>query len=100
MTEHILDKQSEKQTTKPPTMWNVIFHNDDYTSFELVIYALVTIFGKTVEQAELIAHAIHVQQKGIAGTYAKDVAETKQQQVLELARLDESPLMVTLEPNA
>ena len=95
MSELILDK--EKQKVKPPSMWNVIFHNDDFSSFELVIVVMMEIFNKTSEQAQRFALEVHEKGKGVAGTYPKDIAETKQTLAMETAQLNDMPLMITLE---
>ena len=43
---NLLEKQKEEQKVKPPIMWNVVFHNDDFTTFEFVIACLMYFFNK------------------------------------------------------
>jgi ATP-dependent Clp protease adaptor protein ClpS len=93
----LLDKQTNKQAIKPPSVWNVVFINDDFTPMDFVMYCCMTIFGKTEEQAYQLTMAVHESGKGIAGQYPRDIAETKQQMCLELARLNEHPFQVRLE---
>jgi ATP-dependent Clp protease adapter protein ClpS len=42
--------------------------------------------------------AVHIQAKGIAGTYTFEVAEQKQCEVLLMAKIEEHPLRVEVEP--
>lgn len=94
-----IDKQKEaiKKAVKPPAMYNVLFLNDDYTTFEFVMACLQHIFGKTEEQAYLITQQIHNAGKGVVGQYTKDIALTKQQMALDFAQSMEYPLQVIIE---
>jgi ATP-dependent Clp protease adaptor protein ClpS len=82
---------------KIPNMYNVIFYNDEVTPFELVISALTSIFYKTHEQAVAITNSVHMNGKGIAGTYTKEVAEEKVYETIDFARSYGYPLVVTAE---
>jgi len=95
----IIDKQVDntKQAVKPPSICNVIFVNDDFTTFEFVMSCLIQIFGKTEEQSFVITDQIHVQGRGIVGQYTRDIALTKQQMVLDYAKSMEFPLQVVVE---
>lgn len=90
-------KDVEKQAVKPPKMWSVIILNDDFTSFDIVIFCLVEYFGKTEEEAERIAMKVHNEGKGVIGVYTKEIAETKQTMAMDFARDYESPLQLVLE---
>lgn len=91
----VLERQKEK-LSEPP-MYKVVMHNDDYTPFEFVISVLVDIFRMSEEKATNIAVQIHHQGKGICGVFAKDIAEFKQQKVMDRARAEEHPLQCTIE---
>lgn len=93
----LLDKQTIKQAIKPPKMWNVIFVNDDFTTFEFVMTCLMSIFNKTEEQAFSLTKAVHDSGKAIVGQYPKDIAETKQEMCIDFARANEYPLQVVIE---
>lgn len=92
-----IEKEAIKQEIKPPRMWNVIFLNDDYTTFDFVIAILVKVFQKGMEDAERIATEIHQKGRGVVGQYTFDVASTKQAMALEYAKHFEQPLQVLLE---
>lgn len=90
-------KDIEKQAVKPPKMWSVIILNDDFTSFDIVIFCLVKFFGKTEEEAERIAIKVHNEGNGLIGVYSKEIAETKQTMAMNFARYHKSPLQMVLE---
>ena len=81
-----------KLKTKKPSMYNVILLNDDYTPMEFVIYVLQSIFKKNYEDAKKIMLLIHNEGKGICGVFPLDIAETKANQVVEFARINQHPL--------
>lgn len=86
-----------KQKVKKPPMYKVLLHNDDYTTMEFVILVLVTIFGKGWEEAQRIMMAVHQQGIGIAGVYTYEIAESKVNKTIDLARENEFPLMCSME---
>ncbi len=79
--------------------WSVVFYNDDYTSKWFVVMVLQQFFHMSETSATALMMAIHKKGKGIAGTYSRDIAETKADQVMRLAREYEMPLLVTAEPD-
>src|ERR1700741_2241170 len=83
--------------TKRPSMWNIVFYNDDYTSMDFVVFVLTKIFHRSTEDALALTLAVHTQGKGIAGTYTFEVAEQKQCEVLLMAKIEEHPLRVEVE---
>ena len=78
----------------------VVFYNDDYTSKWFVVQVLQQFFHMSETSATALMMAIHSKGKGIAGTYSRDIAETKADQVMRFAREYEMPLLVTAEPDA
>lgn len=93
-----LTRPRTRTRLKPPTMWQVILHNDDFTTQEFVVWLLRTVFHKPEAEAVRIMFSVHRQGKGVAGIYTRDVAETKQAQAKRLAEGQEFPLLCTLEP--
>jgi len=81
-----------KNKVKTPNMYAVILINDDYTPMEFVIYVLQTIFKKDYEEAKDIMLKVHNQGKGICGVFPLDIAESKANQVVEFARINQHPL--------
>ena len=82
----------EKSKLKKPEMYAVVMLNDDYTPMEFVIYVLQSVFKKNYEDAKKIMLLIHNQGKGICGVFPLDIAETKANQVVEFARINQHPL--------
>jgi len=93
-----IDKEVESELAlDKPSMYKVILHNDDYTTMEFVVMILSDIFHKSIAQAEKIMWDIHQKGKGICGVYTYEIAQTKVEQVLELAKDNEFPLLATME---
>ena len=91
------EKESQKEKLEPPKNYHVFILNDDYSTFEMVIAILMRYFGHTAARAERTARDVHTKGKGLAGTYPKDIAETKAAIVAEIASQEEMPLRATVE---
>ena len=91
----LLEKDEVK--AKRPSMWNIVFYNDDYTSMEFVIFVLTRVFHRSTEDALALTFAVHTEGKGIAGSYTFEVAAQKQCEVLLMAKIEEHPLRVEVE---
>jgi len=91
----LLEKNEVK--TRRPSLWNIVFYNDDYTSMDFVVFVLAKVFHRSTEDALALTFAVHTQGKGIAGTYTFEVAQEKQSEVLLMAKIEEHPLRVEVE---
>ena len=91
----VLEKPEIK--TAKPRLFNVILHNDDYTTMEFVVQVLETIFLKPSPDAFRIMMQVHLQGRGVCGAYQYEIAETKVDAVHELAREKGYPLRATVE---
>jgi len=83
-----------------PQLFKVLLHNDDYTSMDFVVEVLMGIFHKTQPQAEQIMFQIHEKGKAICGVYTYEIAQMKVEQVRQLAKQNEFPLLATMEEDA
>ena len=81
-----------------PGMWKVLLHNDDYTTQEFVEGVLIAVFNHDSETARRIMLHVHMHGVGVAGIYPHEIAETKAEKTMALAREAEFPLLCTLEP--
>lgn len=82
---------------KEPSLYDVVMHNDDVTTMDFVVMVLQRVFRKTEADAEVIMLRIHNEGSAIVGTYFKDVAESKAQYTMTLARQNGFPLKLTVE---
>ncbi|MFO1242647.1 MAG: ATP-dependent Clp protease adapter ClpS [Rickettsiales bacterium] len=84
------------KTARPP-FFKVVMLNDDFTPMEFVVEVLKTIFRHAHEDAVAIMVQIHQKGAGVCGVFTRDVAETKAEIVIGLARQNEYPLQCVLE---
>ena len=80
-----------------PPRFKVLLHNDDFTPMEFVVSVLEKVFGKSPAAATQIMLQIHRGGLGVAGVYAREVAETKVATVHSLAEDRGFPLRAGLE---
>jgi ATP-dependent Clp protease adaptor protein ClpS len=64
---------------------------------EFVVHVLTTIFQKSPAEAYQVMMQVHVNGRGIAGVYPWEVAETKADAVVALARDHGFPLQAVTE---
>ncbi|MFZ4761912.1 MAG: ATP-dependent Clp protease adapter ClpS [Alphaproteobacteria bacterium] len=83
--------------TRKPSMYRVLMLNDDYTPMDFVVYVLEKFFHKNREEATDIMLNIHQHGIGICGIFTYEVAETKVNQVMDMARKNQHPLQCTME---
>jgi ATP-dependent Clp protease adaptor protein ClpS len=91
--------EAEKVRAKPPPMFKVMLLNDDYTPMDFVVVVLQTVFAMTREQATQVMLKVHRDGMGVCGVYTREVAATKVEQVIELAKSHQHPLQCTMEEN-
>jgi ATP-dependent Clp protease adaptor protein ClpS len=88
----------ERASVSRSRPWNVIMHNDDFTTMEFVIYALKRFFNKDEDTAVHLTLEIHKKGSTVVGTFTRDVAETKVDIVMQCAKENGHPLRLTAEP--
>jgi ATP-dependent Clp protease adaptor protein ClpS len=87
-----------EKKTKRPRLYKVLLHNDHYTTMEFVVLILKEVFHKSESDSVTIMLHVHRSGVGVAGVYSREIAETRQQKAMALAREAEYPLLVTVEP--
>ena len=90
-------KERIRTEKKEPTHYKVLLLNDDYTTMEFVVHVLETVFQKSPAEAYQIMMHVHVQGRGLAGVYPWEVAETKAETVISMARDAGFPLKAITE---
>lgn len=86
-----------QQKVKRPSFYKVILLNDDYTPMDFVVSVLEMIFRKSHEDAVNLMLVVHSKGAAVCGAYTRDVAETKVDQVIEYARINDYPLQCVME---
>lgn len=86
-----------KAETKRPPFFKVVLLNDDYTPMEFVVQVLKEVFHKMHEEAVGIMLEVHHRGAGTCGVFTRDVAETKAETVVTVARRHEYPLQCVVE---
>jgi ATP-dependent Clp protease adaptor protein ClpS len=87
----------EKTRLKPPPLFKVMLLNDDYTPMDFVVVVLQTVFAMSREKATQVMLQVHREGMGVCGTYTREVAAAKVDQVLSIARKHQHPLQCTME---
>jgi ATP-dependent Clp protease adaptor protein ClpS len=93
----VKERQHEQTREKEPTLYHVVLLNDDYTPMMFVVDVLEDIFQKPPAEAYRIMMQVHVNGRGIAGSYQWEIAETKADRVAAIARDAGFPLKATVE---
>jgi len=88
------DTVKEKDRVAYPSMYDVIFLNDDYTPMDFVIHILMSLFGHDELTAQNVTHRIHDNGQGVAGSYFLEIAEQKASEATLMSRQNEFPLQI------
>ncbi|GIU81642.1 MAG: ATP-dependent Clp protease adaptor ClpS [Acidobacteria bacterium] len=91
-------RTKKKTKLQKPKLFKVVLHNDDYTTMDFVVFILESIFLHSRTDAVRIMLKVHQEGKGIAGVYPYEIAVTKAEKTMSLARSREFPLLCTVEP--
>jgi ATP-dependent Clp protease adaptor protein ClpS len=92
----VLERRTQR--TRPPSMFQVVMLNDDYTPMEFVVMVIQEFFSKDHESATQIMLKIHLDGRGVCGVYSRDIAATKVDQVMDAANKAGHPLQCVSEP--
>ncbi|MDP0563550.1 MAG: ATP-dependent Clp protease adapter ClpS [Candidatus Endonucleobacter sp. (ex Gigantidas childressi)] len=87
----------DKTKLIPPSMYQVLLLNDDFTPMDFVVDILERFFDMPTEKAAQIMLTVHTEGKASCGIFSKDVAETKAQQVNQYSRSNQHPLLCKTE---
>ena len=89
--------EAEKAKVKPPPLYKVMLLNDDYTPMDFVVVVLQTVFAMSREKATQVMLQVHREGMGVCGTFTREVASAKVEQVRNIARKHQHPLQCTME---
>lgn len=91
-------RERQKNNLKEPRRYKVIIHNDDFTTMEFVVEVLKTVFYLSNEKAEELMLQVHHANKAVVGIYTYDIAMSKANKAINMAREKGFPLRLTVEP--
>jgi ATP-dependent Clp protease adaptor protein ClpS len=90
-------KERSQEKTQEPSFYNVVLLNDDYTPMQFVVDVLESVFQRSPAESYRIMMQVHMNGRGVAGSYPWEVAETKVDMLMSLAREAGHPLQATIE---
>ena len=90
-------KERTKDRIKEPRLYKVIMHNDDFTTMEFVVEILIGIFHKDQLTAETLMLDVHKKGFAVIGRFPYDIAVSKTNKAMALAREKGYPFKMTVE---
>ena len=90
-------REKTKVNIREPKHYQVIMHNDDFTSMDFVVDILKAIFHKEEAEAERLMLMVHEKGQAVVGVYPYDIAVTKVQAATARAREEGFPFRMTVE---
>jgi ATP-dependent Clp protease adaptor protein ClpS len=87
------------ESIKEPSMFKVIYLNDNQTTMEFVIESLIEFFDYNTETAVKITEDIHVGGQATVAVLPFEIAEQKGHEVLHSARSQNYPLQIEIRPD-
>lgn len=91
-------KERDDVRTGKPRKFTVVLHNDDFTTMEFVVKVLTDVFYKPRTEAYTIMRAVHEQGEGRVGAYPYDLAKSRCDRAVAMAREEGFPLRLSVEP--
>lgn len=90
-------QEKTKTRVREPRRYHVVMHNDDFTPMDFVVLLLEQIFHKEEPEAVRLMYMVHRSGKAVVGTYSYDIAVTKVQAGMSMARAQGFPFRLTVE---
>lgn len=94
----VITRTKPQKKVQRPRLFRVLLHNDDYTTREFVVHVLSAIFHRSEGESVRIMLHVHHTGVGVAGLYTREIAETKLAETERMAREQEFPLRLSMEP--
>jgi ATP-dependent Clp protease adapter protein ClpS len=97
MTTDTIEEVKTATKVALPREYNVIYLNDEKTSFEFVIESLIGFMNHDHDSAEQKAYEIHTEGSAVVLTCSREIGEQKVFEVITAAKKYSYPLDVKLE---
>ena len=91
-------RERQRTDLREPRRYKVIIYNDDFTTMEFVVMILKQVFFKSEEEAQTLMLQVHHSDKAVVGIYSYDIAVSKARKATTMAREQNYPLRLTVEP--
>lgn len=88
------------ESIKEPSLFRVIYLNDNQTTMQFVVESLIEFFDYSTETAVKLTEDIHEQGQAVVAVLPFEIAEQKGHEVLQSARIQNYPLQIKIEPDA
>jgi len=88
-----------RKRTGYPLQYKVIMHNDDVTTMDFVVKVLKQVFYKSSEDATRLMLDVHKRGSATVGVYSLDIAVSKANRAMVMARTEGFPFRLTVEPD-
>lgn len=95
--DHGIAVETARPEVARPPLYSVLLLNDDYTPMDFVVDVLMRFFALDAAKATQVMLHVHTRGRGVCGVFTREVAESKVAQVNEYARLNQHPLLCTME---
>lgn len=95
-TDAVIDEKIDIDVSIPK-MWHVLVMNDDFTPMELVIDILKAVFKHDEDSAKKKTLEVHNHGAAVVGRYVFEIAEQRALEATKIARMNGSPLKLTIE---
>ena len=89
-------KERTSDKVKEPKLFEVVMHNDDFTTMEFVVEILTGIFHKDQTTAEALMLDVHNKGSAVVGVYTYDIAVTRTQKAMARAKESGFPFRMTV----
>ena len=93
----VKEKTKTKLDLAKPSMFSVIYMNDNVTTMDFVVLSLIEVFGYSEEVASDLCTRVHEDGSAVVAILPYELAENKGVEATVLARNNGFPLMVKLE---
>jgi len=88
------------ESIREPSLFRVIYLNDNQTTMQFVVDSLIEFFEYNTETAVKITGDIHEHGQAVVAVLPFEIAEQKGGEVLQSARIQNFPLQIKIEPDA